>query len=107
MYIGKDGPTRRIAEVKNDSMSLPVILPLMCLDGKGRGKIRLQSEAKGCPGDTRDIGGCNRDQHSPQVQLAQASTEREAHETAENHVIWAKNAERCQGKELPERIPDL
>lgn len=75
--------------------------------GKGEGKYVYNQKQRGVPVTPRDIGGCNRDQHSPQVQLAQASTEREAHETAENHVLWAKNAERCQGKELPECIPDL
>lgn len=81
---------------------------LQCVwKGKGKGKYVCNQKQRGVPVTPRDTGDCNWDQHSLQVQLAQVATEREAHETAENHVIWAKNAERRQGMELPERIPDL
>lgn len=73
----------------------------------GKGKYVCNQKQRGVPVTPRDIGDCNWDQHSLQVQLAQVATEREAHETAENHIIWAENAEWCQGKELAECISDL
>lgn len=54
-----------------------------------------------------DINDCSWDGHSLQVQLAQVTTEHGAQKTAENHAIWAKNSEWCQGKKLPECISDL